>query len=93
VDFVTIEIVARPASQRRGVLGVGARGLMIGIGAPAEKGKANEELIGAIADIAGTARSDISILRGAATCSKLIRIASAHPDVVADRIMEVANKK
>jgi uncharacterized protein (TIGR00251 family) len=75
------------------VLGVGARGLMIGIASPAEKGKANEELIGVIADIAGTARREISIVRGAATRNKVTRIASAHPDVVAARIIRMAKQK
>jgi uncharacterized protein (TIGR00251 family) len=63
---------------------------MIGIASPAEKGKANEELIGVIADIAGTARGEISIVRGAATRNKVIRIASAHPDVIAGRIIRMA---
>ena len=75
------------------MLGVGARGLVIGIGSPAEKGQANEELISVIAEIAGTARSEVSILRGAATRNKVIRIASAHPDLVINRIMEVAKQK
>jgi uncharacterized protein (TIGR00251 family) len=66
---------------------------MIGLASPAEKGKANEELIGIIAEIAGTARREVSILRGAATRNKVIRIETADPDVVADRVMEKAKQK
>jgi uncharacterized protein (TIGR00251 family) len=85
-DFVTIEIVARPGSQRRGVLRAEPRGLVIGIASPAEKGKANDELIATIADIAGVHRGEVSILRGAATRNKVVRIASAQPSEIARRL-------
>jgi uncharacterized protein (TIGR00251 family) len=86
-DFVTIEIVARPGSQRRGVLRAEPRGLVIGIASPAEKGKANDELIAAIANIAGVPRGEVSILRGAGARSKVVRIATAHPSAVAQRVL------
>ncbi len=66
-DFISIEIVARPGSQRRGVLRVESRGLVIGIASPAERGKANDELIATIAKIADVTRGEVSIVRGGAT--------------------------
>ncbi len=83
---MTIEIVARPGSQRRGLLRVERRGLVIGVASPAEKGKANDELIATIADIAGVARGAVSILRGAVTRNKVVRIATAKPSEVARRL-------
>ena len=85
-DFVTIEIVARPGSQRRGLLRLEPRGLVIGAASLAEKGKANDELLATIADIAGVARSEVLILRGASARNKVVRIATAQPSEIARRI-------
>jgi len=86
-NFVTLEVIARPASQRRGLLRVEGRGLVIGVASPAEKGKANEELMTAIADITGVPRGEVSILRGAASRNKVIRIAGADPVTIVGRIV------
>jgi len=86
---VTIEIVTRPGSQRRGLLRVDPRGLVIGVASPAEKGKANDELIAAIAEIADVARGEVSILRGASTRNKVVRIATAEPSEVAQRLSAI----
>lgn len=86
LDFVTIDIVARPGSQRRGFVRIDTRGLTIGVASPAEKGKANDELIAAIANVAGVPHSRVSILRGGASRNKVVRIASAEPGVVARRV-------
>jgi len=91
-DFVTIAIVARPGSQRRGLLRVEPRGLMIGVASPAEKGKANDELIAIIADMAGVARGDVSIVRGAGARNKVVRIASAQPPAIAERLLIAATE-
>jgi uncharacterized protein (TIGR00251 family) len=85
-DFVTIDIVARPGSQRRGVLRVDARGLTLGVASPAEKGKANGELIAAIANVAEVPHGQVSIVRGASSRNKVVRIACAEPAIVAQRI-------
>jgi uncharacterized protein len=83
---VTIGIVARPGSQRRGLLRIEPRGLVIGVASPAEKGKANDELIATIAEIAGVARGEVSILRGAGTRNKVVRIATSRPSEIARRL-------
>jgi uncharacterized protein YggU (UPF0235/DUF167 family) len=59
---------------------------VIGVASPAEKGKANQELLATIAAIAGVARGEVSILRGAGTRSKVVRIASAQPSEIARRL-------
>jgi uncharacterized protein YggU (UPF0235/DUF167 family) len=96
-DFVTIEILARPGSQRRGLLRVEPGGLVIGLASAAVKGRANNELIALIADIAGVARTNVSILRGASARLKVVRIecnkVRVAPKEVADRIMRWASAK
>lgn len=84
--FVSAEIVARPGSARRGLLRIEDRGLVIGIRAPAEKGKANGELIDTIAEMAGVARSAVSILRGTSSRTKVVRIASGNAKALAQRL-------
>jgi len=91
-DFVTIEIIARPGSQHRGVIRVEGRGLVIGLASVAEKGKANDELIAMIAELTGVARSAISILRGASTRDKVLRIATAKPAIVAHRLSSLPRR-
>ena len=85
-DFVTIEVVARPGSQRRGLLKVESRGLVIGVASAAEKGHANEELIATIAEMAKVPRGAVTILRGTATRAKVFRIATRAPSDLARRL-------
>jgi uncharacterized protein (TIGR00251 family) len=83
---VTLEIVARPGSQRRGLLRVEPRGLIVDVASPAEKGKANDELIARIAKIAGVPRAEVSIIRGGGTRNKVVRIRSERPSELAHRL-------
>lgn len=90
--FVTVEIVARPGAPRRGLLRAEDRGLVIGIGSPAEKGKANDELVETMARITGVPRSAVSIIRGAGSRSKVVRLASADPLSVAEKLRGLSLK-
>ena len=92
-DFVTVEIVARPGSPRRGLLRVEDRGLVIGIGSPPEKGKANQELVEIMAEIAGVPRSAVSILRGASSRTKVVRVACANAKALAERLSVLSLKR
>ena len=85
-DFVTIEIVARPNSPRRGPLRIEPRGLVIGISSPAENGRANNELIATIAKLAGVTRSAVSILHGAGARLKVMRINTTEPAMIVERL-------
>jgi uncharacterized protein len=87
--FVTIEVVARPASQRRGLLRVESRGLVIGVVSPAEKGQANEELIATVADMVEVPRGEVAILRGTSARTKVIRIATTEPAQIAERLYRI----
>ena len=86
--FVTVEVAARPGSPRRGILRIGERGLVIGLGSPAEKGKANQELVEFIAALAGVARGAVSIVQGTGARRKVVRIAASDITRVAQRLLE-----
>ncbi len=90
---VTIEIAARPGSPRRGIIRVGEQGLVICLGAPAEKGKANQELVEIVADLAGVPRAAVSIVRGAGTRRKVLRITAADNVSAAKRLLEAASAR
>ncbi len=68
------------------MLKVEARGLMIGVASPAEKGHANEELIATIAEMAKVPRGAVTILCGTATRSKVFRIATSTPSDLARQL-------
>jgi uncharacterized protein (TIGR00251 family) len=87
-DCVTIEIAARPGSPRRGILRVGEQGPVIGIGAPAENGKANRELMEIVADLAGVSRAAVSVVKGAGSRRKVLRIVAADTVSAAKRLIE-----
>ena len=87
---VTIEITARPGSPRRGILRVGEQGPVIGLGAPPEKGIANQELVEIVADLAGVPRAAVSILRGAGARRKVLRITAADNVSAAKRLLEAS---
>jgi uncharacterized protein (TIGR00251 family) len=89
-DSVTIEVLARPGSPRRGVLRVESRGIVIGIGSPAEKGKANDELIATVAEVAEVPRSAVSIIRGVGARTKVVRIAATDPAALVRRLTALA---
>ena len=67
--------------------------MTIGISAPAEKGKANDELIATVAQLAQVSRSEVSIIRGASTRNKVIRIASADATTLAARLASIEAKQ
>lgn len=89
-DSVTIEVLARPGSPRRGILRVESRGIVIGIRSPAEKGKANDELIATVAEVAEVPRSAVSIIRGVGARAKVVRIAATDSAALVRRLTTLA---
>ncbi len=91
-DYVTLQISARPGGGRCKVVRADdARGLVVALNAPPDKGKANEELVDFLARIVGVPRSAITIVRGASARKKLLRVATESPNTIADRIRSLAD--
>lgn len=87
---VTVEVLARPGAPRTAIIRADPRGLVVAIAAPAEKGKANEELRRFIAALAGVPRASVAIARGATSRGKVVRIATAEPSAVAEKLAAAA---
>ena len=81
--FVILNVVAKPSSGHRRILRREARGLLIALTAQPSKGRANEELIGFLAELIGTPRSSVTIIRGHTARLKTVRIEHPQPAKVA----------
>ncbi|HXR36510.1 MAG TPA: DUF167 domain-containing protein [Candidatus Binataceae bacterium] len=89
---LTVEISARPASARRGLLRTSPAGLVIGLAAAPEKGRANRELIEFIADLLDVPASAVSVIRGHSRRQKVIRIQSAAAQVLGAKLIELTKR-
>jgi uncharacterized protein (TIGR00251 family) len=72
--FVNLHVVVKPGSAHRRILRRDTRGLLIALNSQPSKGRANEELIGFLADLLDTPRSSVTIIRGQTTRVKTVRI-------------------
>jgi uncharacterized protein (TIGR00251 family) len=88
-DSVTLQVIARPGVSRSGFLRLDPRGLVVGLNAPAEKGRANEELIGLLARTLKISRAAIKLVAGTASRAKLVRISTHKPAQVATALQSV----
>lgn len=90
---LTIELTARPGASRRGVISASDERLVIGVHARPDKGKANGELIEYLADELGVPRSALSIVRGATSRRKTIRIVTHEAAQVSSRLRQIGKPK
>jgi uncharacterized protein YggU (UPF0235/DUF167 family) len=65
---------------------------VIGIAARPERGKANAELIGTVAQMAGVARSAVEVVAGAPARQKSLRITCGDPIAIALRLTAMASR-
>lgn len=92
IDEVVIEVTARPGASRRGVIGVSAERLLIGVNSRPEKGKANDELIEYLAHELRVPRSALLIVRGETLRRKTIRIITHEPATVSSRLHQIVKR-
>jgi hypothetical protein len=92
IDEVVIEVTARPGASRRGVIGVTAERLVIGVNSRPEKSKANDELIEYLARELRVPRSALLIVRGETSRRKTIRIITHEPATVSSRLHQIVNR-
>jgi uncharacterized protein YggU (UPF0235/DUF167 family) len=85
-------VIARPGAAQVGILRVDPRGLVIGVAAAPERGKANAELIETVARMAGVARSAVELIAGPATRQKSLRITCGDPAAIAARLSAMASR-
>jgi uncharacterized protein YggU (UPF0235/DUF167 family) len=82
-----MRVKVRPGAGRRGPVRVTDEGPTIALLAPPERGKANQELVEYFASELGLPRAAISLLHGATGRTKLLRIDSPTPELLARRLI------
>jgi len=87
---VNLRVVAKPGSSRSGILGRDPRGLIIGLNSRPSKGQANDELVTFLADLMGTPRASVVIVRGQTARMKTVRIANPQSSQVAALLRDYA---
>jgi uncharacterized protein (TIGR00251 family) len=89
-DSVTLQILARPGRTQAGPLRIDPRGLVVALHSPPEKGRANDELIDLLARALKLPRANVTLVRGATSRFKTVRIATVRPCDVATAIGALA---
>jgi uncharacterized protein len=89
--YFTVEVSARPAAGKRGLLRTRPSGPVVALTAAPEKGRANRELIEFIAEILGVPTAAVSIIKGQGARQKVIRVETASPQAVAAKLVALAN--
>jgi uncharacterized protein len=84
---VTLRILAKPGSSRRGIIRADPRGLVIGLNASPEKGRANDELVGLISRAIGVPRAALELSSGAGSRHKVLRIFTSDPATVVSQLI------
>lgn len=82
-----------PGARRNEVISAGAELAHIRVAAPADKGKANAELVSFLAESLGVAKSKVRVLRGDFSHNKLIGISGLSLEEVVCRLTRIAAGK
>ena len=73
-DGCTLSVRVHPGARKNGVTGVHAEAVKIALTAPPVDGKANEALIAFLADVLHLPRARVSLVAGATSRAKMVRI-------------------
>ena len=92
-DGLRLKVRLTPKASAAGILGVAAEAdggvvLKIAVTAPPEAGKANDALLGLVAELLDHRRRDVTLALGASSRRKLVHVAG-DPTVLARRLEEV----
>ena len=71
---VLLRVKAKPHARASGLLGVRAGELVVAVRAPAEKGKANAEIMKMLAEALGLPRGEVVLKSGAGVPHKVFRL-------------------
>lgn len=77
---VVLTLKVQPRSKRLGPLRVQEDGLRWGVQSPPVDGRANDELIGSVADFFGCRRQQVSLMAGASSRRKAVLIEDVVPE-------------
>jgi hypothetical protein len=88
-DGCTLSVRVHPGARKNGVTGVHADALKIALTAPPVDGKANEALIGFLADALQLPRARVALVAGATSRAKIVRITGKSAAEVAGTLRPV----
>lgn len=83
---VRLRIRAVPGSRREGVIGLHGESLRVAVHAPADRGRANEALVGVLASGLGLDRRDVEVLSGRSGRDKIVSVKGIDEAAVRSRI-------
>jgi uncharacterized protein YggU (UPF0235/DUF167 family) len=89
-DVVVVGARVRPGS--RPAIRESDGGLVISVGAPPEKGKANEEACRALAEAVGVQRAAVTLRSGGKARRKVFEVRGLDPATVRDRLLAAAGR-
>lgn len=78
----------QPGARRTALAGLYQDSMKVSLQAPPVDGKANEALIGFLAEMTGMARSSISIVRGTTSRSKVVRFDNLTVEQLGAKLVE-----
>lgn len=85
-DAVVLSVHAQPGAGRTQVVGRHGAAVKIRVAAPPEQGRANEALVGLLAERLGVPAKAVTLAVGASSRSKQFRIEGVDPAGFADRL-------
>jgi hypothetical protein len=86
----TFAVKVHPRARRNAVAGEVGEALKVELTAPPEGGKANSACIAFLAEILGVSRSSVTIVAGATSRQKVVRVSGLSAEEVRRRIGEAA---
>jgi uncharacterized protein (TIGR00251 family) len=88
-DDVLVPVRAQPGAKRTGVVGEHCGRLKVAVTAIAEKGKANEALVEAVAKAFGVKRSQVTLVSGQTSNQKVFRLAGVALEAAEARLAQL----
>lgn len=86
---VLLPVRAQPGAKRSGVVGEHGGRLKVAVTAIAEKGKANEALVDAIADAFGLKRSQVTLVSGQTSNQKVFRLSQMSVETAEAKLAQL----
>jgi uncharacterized protein (TIGR00251 family) len=86
-DGCTLPVKVHPGAKRNALNGTHDGALKVSLTTPPTDGRANAALVAFVAERLGVARGAVSLLTGAASRQKMLRVVGLTPDEVAAKLL------